>query len=70
MTTPAADRRDPERQAKDEQRAAAPLLAAPDVLPDAMPAPVEIHLTHLRRPLAVTSIVENGLILGFMVQTQ
>jgi hypothetical protein len=62
MTTPAVDQRSPERRARDEQIAAEPPLAPLDLPPAAIPSPVEAHLARRRRPLAVTGIVENGLI--------
>jgi hypothetical protein len=62
MTTPAADQRSPGRRARDEQIAAEPPLAPPDLAPDAVPSPVEHHLGRLHRPVAVLGIVENGLV--------
>ena len=63
MPTPEIDRRSPERRARDEQIAAEPPLAPLELPPGAAPAPVEAHLGRaVRRPLAVTGIVENGLV--------
>jgi hypothetical protein len=63
MTSPAVDQRSPGRQARDEQIAAEPQLAAPELPPGAAPSPVESHLGRLRRrPLAVAGVVENGLV--------
>jgi hypothetical protein len=63
MTTPAADQRSPGSRARDEQIAAEPPLAPPELPPGASPAPVEAHLARLRRrPLAVAGVVENGLV--------
>src|SRR4051812_47861380 len=63
MSTPETDQRTASRKAKDEQIAAEPRLAAPQLPPDAAFAPVEAHLAHKpRRPLAVVGVVENGLV--------
>jgi hypothetical protein len=63
MTGPASDQRSAERRARDEQIAAEPHLAGPDLAPGSKPMPVEAHLARLRRePVAITGIVENGLI--------
>jgi hypothetical protein len=62
MPAPAPDRRSPERLARDEQIAAEPPLAPPELLPGAAVAPVEAYLASQRRPLAVAGVVENGLV--------
>ena len=67
MPTPEADQRSALRKAKDEQIAAEPQLAAPQLPPDAPFAPVEAHIEaqgarNPRRPLAVAGVVENGLV--------
>jgi len=63
MTIPAADQRSPGRRARDEQIAAEPQLAPPELPPGAAPSPVEAHLGRLRRrPFAVAGVVENGLV--------
>ena len=64
MTTPEADRRSPERRARDEQIAAEPQMPPPELPPDASPLPVEAHLARqqVRRPVAVVGVVENGLV--------
>jgi hypothetical protein len=63
MTTPRVDERSPGRRARDEQIAAEPPLAPPELSPDAAPSPVEAHLARLRRrPVAVVGVVENGLV--------
>jgi hypothetical protein len=63
MTTPELDSRSARRRARDEQLAAEPQLAPPELPPDATPAPVESHLARFRRrPVAVVGIVENGLV--------
>ena len=63
MPTPEADQRSASRKAKDEQIAAEPQLAAPQLASDAAFAPIEAHLAgKSRRPLAVAGVVENGLV--------
>ena len=63
MLTPEPDPRSASRKAKDEQIAAEPRLAAPQLPPDAAFSPVEAHLARKsRRPLAVAGVVENGLV--------
>jgi hypothetical protein len=62
MTTPAPDRRSPQRQAEDERIASEPHLDPLTLPPDAAPLPVEAHLARQRRPVAVAGIVENGLV--------
>ena len=62
MTTPEADKRSPGRRARDEQIAAEPPLAPLELPADAPTAPVEAHLSHRRRPVAVAGGVENGLV--------
>ena len=62
MTTPEADRRSPERRARDEQIAAEPQMPPPELPPDASSSPLETHLgRHARHPVAVVGVVENGL---------
>ena len=63
MTTPEADHRSPERRARDEEIAAEPQMAPPELPPDAPSSPLETHLVrHGRRPVAVAGVVENGLV--------
>jgi hypothetical protein len=63
MTIPGVDQRSAERRARDEQIAAEPQMPPIDLPPDAPTSPVEAHLGgHLRRPVAVAGIVENGLV--------
>jgi hypothetical protein len=62
MTTPAADPRSPARRARDEQIAAEPHLAPPELPGGAAPSPVEVHLARLHRPRAVAGVVKNGLV--------
>jgi hypothetical protein len=63
MTSPEVDKRSSARRARDEQIAAEPTLAPPELPPDAVPSPVEMHLGRSRRrPVAVAGIVENGLV--------
>ncbi len=63
MTTPGVDLRSPERRLRDEQIAAEPPLAPPELPTDAAPSSMEAHLgRYRRRPVAVAGIVENGLV--------
>lgn len=63
MTTPETDQRSARRRARDEQIATAPTLPPLELPPDAVPLPVEAHLSRRhRRPVAVAGIVENGLV--------
>ena len=63
MTTPEVEERSPERRARDEQIAAEPQMAPPELPPDAPSSPVETHVVrHRRRPVAVAGVVENGLV--------
>ena len=63
MTIPDVDQRSPARRARDEQIAAEPPLAPPELPPSAVAASVETHLgRYRRRPVAVAGIVENGLV--------
>jgi len=63
MSSPGVDQRSPGRKARDEQIAAEPAMAPPDLPPDAAPSSVEVHLDRCRRrPVAVVGIVENGLV--------
>jgi len=57
------DLRSPQRKILDEQIAAEPPLAIPDLPTGATPTPVEDHLRKLqRRPVALIGVVENGLV--------
>jgi hypothetical protein len=63
MNIPDADQRTPRRRAQDEQIAAEPELAPPELPAGVTPVPMETHLSGLRRrPLAVAGIVENGMV--------
>jgi hypothetical protein len=54
MTTPGDDHRSPRRRARDEEIAAEPQLASPEFPPDAVPSPVEAHLSaHARQLRAI-----------------
>ena len=60
---PDVDTRSPQRQALDEQIAAEPLLAPPDLPPDAPTVPMEALVGRRgQRPVAVAGVVENGLV--------
>jgi hypothetical protein len=63
VTDPSVDTRSPDRRSQDEAIAAEPLLACPELPPDVVSAPVEVHLDqHRRRPLAIVGVVENGVV--------
>lgn len=63
MTTPQTDQRSPIRRALDEQIAAEPPLAPPELSPEAVASPMETHLRRQhKRPMAVAGVVENGLV--------
>ncbi|HWY86117.1 MAG TPA: hypothetical protein VNX28_05305 [Gemmataceae bacterium] len=62
MPTYQVDPRSPGRKARDEQIAAEPPLAPLELPPNASASPVEVHLARRRQPLAVTGVVENGLV--------
>ena len=63
MTIPEADPRSPGRRLRDEQIAAEPPMAPPELPPDAAPMPLETHLSRPERhPLAITGVVENGMV--------
>ena len=63
MATPEPERRSPARRALDEQIAAEPPLAIPELPADAPSAPVEAQLGRRRpRLVAIAGIVENGLV--------
>ena len=59
---PENDQRSSQRRARDEQIAAEPPLPPLELPADAVTAPLEAHLAHGKRPLAVAGIVENGLV--------
>ena len=62
MTAPTNDPRGSRRRAMDEEIAAEPPLATPDLAPDTHPMPIEAHLSPRRRPRALAGVVENGLV--------
>jgi hypothetical protein len=63
MATPKEDKRSAERRARDEQIAAEPRLAPPNLPSDAPVAPMETYLgRRVPQPLAVAGVVENGLV--------
>jgi len=62
MPTPEVDGRSPARCALDEKRASEPQKAPLKLPADAMPSPVEDHLSRIRRPQAVAGVVENGVV--------
>ena len=62
MTLPEDDCRSADRRRLDEQLASAPMLPHPQISLDAASAPLEAHLSRLRRPIALAGVVENGVI--------
>ena len=62
MTIPEADTRSPGRRARDEQIAAEPEKAPPELPGTVLPSPLETHLERRRRPVAVAGVVENGVV--------
>ncbi len=63
MSTPEIDTRSPERRARDEKIAAEPPMPRPELPPGSVPMPLEhFHPRTQRRPIAVSGIVENGLV--------
>lgn len=62
MTAPVSDQRTSRRRTLDEQIASEAELSPPALPPDAVPLPMETHLSRIRRPVAVAGVVENGLV--------
>ncbi len=62
MTITEVDSRSPERKVRDERIAAEPSLAPPELPADAEPLSVETHLSRQSHPVAITGIVENGMV--------
>ncbi len=62
MPSPEVDQRSPGRCAQDEQVAAEPQKPPLDLPTDAPSSPLETHLGRRRRPVAVTGVVENGVV--------
>jgi hypothetical protein len=63
MAIPDTDQWSSQRRARDEQTAAEPQIAPPELSPNAVASPVETYLARLpQHPLAVAGIVENGLV--------
>ncbi|HEY2413949.1 MAG TPA: hypothetical protein VGI40_16985 [Pirellulaceae bacterium] len=62
MVSPSIDDRSPERKALDEQIAAEPPIAWPEIPAGTKPMPIESLMATRRRPIAVAGIVENGLV--------
>lgn len=55
-----SDERSAERRRLDEEIAAEPELALPDVPADSLPSSMESHLRQISRPVAIAGVVENG----------
>ncbi len=62
MATIQPDTRSKARRDLDEAIASEPMLAFPDLAPDATARPVETLLRASKRPCAVPGIVENGMV--------
>lgn len=62
MAESGVDNRSSACRALDEQIAAEPLLAIPELPPGAVPSPVEAHLPRRPRPVAVAGVLQNGLV--------
>lgn len=62
MPTIEPDTRSPERRALDEQIAQEAMLTRLDLPPDAVAAPLEVHLAKIHAPIAVSGVVENGVV--------
>lgn len=62
MTITGVDSRSPERRTRDEQIAAEPQMAPPELPPDAKPLSMEVQQLRLAHPVAITGIVENGVV--------
>jgi hypothetical protein len=62
MPTSEVEQRSPGRKASDEQIAEEPPFTPPELPPNASASPVEAHLARRRQPLAVSGVVENGLV--------
>jgi len=56
------DTRSAERRALDEQMAEATPLPQLDLPRDAVAAPIEVHLSKHRRPVAIAGVVVNGMV--------
>jgi hypothetical protein len=57
-----SDQRSDDRRARDERIAAEPRIAPLDLPAGATTTPLESHLAGRRRPIAVSGVVENGLV--------
>ena len=62
MTQPGVDTRSRERRVRDEEIAAEPQMAPPELPPDATPSSMEQHHSQLAQPRAIAGIVENGMV--------
>ncbi len=62
MNSPDEDPRSERRKALDEQIASEPPRPIPEFPSDAIRQPFDVHSARPRRPLAVSGIVENGLV--------
>jgi hypothetical protein len=62
MSTLPTDNRSAARRALDEQVGSEPMLPPPMLSPDAVAKPMEAHRGSLRQPVAISGIVENGVV--------
>lgn len=62
MIIPAEDTRGGQCKALDEQIANEPIRPVPELPADSIPRPFEANPPRPRRPIAVSGIVENGLV--------
>jgi hypothetical protein len=62
MDSPTPDQRSASRRDQDERIAAEPPMPAPSLPTGVRPSAIENFLGQQRQPLAVTGIVENGLV--------
>jgi hypothetical protein len=62
MIFPSPDDRSPERKALDDQIASESPIAWPEPLSGTKPMPIEALMASRQRPIAISGIVENGLV--------
>lgn len=62
MTNQQKDTRSAEQRARDEHVAAEPHLPLPELLPETVESPVEVHLARLQRRVSIAGIVENSVV--------
>ena len=62
MNSPPLDDRSPQRKSLDEQIAAEPPVAWPEIAAGSKPKPIEALMASRQRPVAFAGVVENGLV--------